>query len=191
MSHITEALRLSAANGTLFKDELARLHAVPSSGHQPAPPVPDYHPDRTAGVRTGDARPGTSVLLSGRVDPDRMLADPIALAQAWRVVQEEGLGDYLPQNQARFERTWRQLTRCRVDLVNSLREDKRLALEAQQKRTQAASNAARTTAEAVTDRLAAEEADEESRKLSKLTALAAAAGEPLALAGRGIQVRRI
>jgi hypothetical protein len=58
-------------------------------------------------------------------DPDALMHDPVALDRAWRLVREEGLGQYggfgdSPQGKERFAEAWKAALDQRVDLVDTL-----------------------------------------------------------------------
>jgi hypothetical protein len=91
---------------------------------------------RVAAASAGVAKPAGEVDEYGRVrlpegaDPDALLADPLALARAWRQIlefddeQRRGggtLSGYPHDGRDAFERDWRIFVDCRRDLVATIK----------------------------------------------------------------------
>jgi hypothetical protein len=93
---------------------LHRSHSEPVK----APPPSKGEPDHLGRVP-----------LAARFDPDELLADPLAVAKAWRIVRDEGL-PYVGDRSS-FEAEWRVFIDLRLDLVETLRAQKAREEEAE------------------------------------------------------------
>lgn len=104
-----QAVEAVSADATIALDEAP---ATPKPQPKPVRPAPD-----------GDVDEHGYVILDPALDPDELIADPVAAAKAWRVVREERLGDYPDDDRgrARFEDEWRSMLNVRRDLVQTLR----------------------------------------------------------------------